>query len=76
MIEFEKRASENTVKGFIAAAKSIAGTNISARDEATLSGYLTARLVTGKGIEVTITPRKVAAQSSEFSASYSRRRRR
>lgn len=72
MISYAKHASEDTVKDFILAAKSIAGVNLTPRDERMLESYLVARKVTG-GIEITFTPRKVAMTSRDFSAQYSRR---
>lgn len=66
-------ASEEAVRDFILAAKSIVGVNLTPRDERMLETYLIARKVTGGGIEVTFTPRKVAMANRDFSAEYSRR---
>lgn len=73
MISYSKHASEDTVKDFILAVKSIAGVNLTSRDERMMESILTAEKVTGGGIEITFTPRKVAMANREFSAQYSRR---
>lgn len=68
-----KLASEDTVNDFVLAAKSIAGTNISAHDELMLKSILADEKVTGGGIEVTFIPRKITVASQDFEAQYSRR---
>ena len=73
MTNLMKHASEDTVKDFIRAAKSIVGTNISAHDELMLKSILTAEKVTDGGIEITFTPCKVAVASHNFEAQFSRR---
>lgn len=73
MTSLMKHASEDAVNDFILAAKSIVGTNISAHDELMLKSILTAEKVTGGGVEVTFTPRKVAVVSQNFEAQFSRR---
>ena len=68
-----KYVSEDTVKDFILAAKSVIGTNISTHDELMLKSILISEKDTGGGIEVTFTPRKVTVASQDFEAQYSRR---
>lgn len=67
-------ASEDTVKDFILAAKSIAGVNLTTRDESMLKRILTSEKVTNGGIEITFTECKVAIDSRDFSTQYGRRR--
>lgn len=68
-------ASEDTVKDFILAAKSITGVNLTPRDESMLKRILTSEKVTNGGIEITFTESKVAVDSRDFSTQYGRRRR-
>lgn len=75
MTNYSDHASEDTVKGFILAAKSISGVNLTPRDERMLKSYLVARKITDGGIEITFTASKVAMDSRDFSTQYGRRRR-
>ena len=68
-------ASEDTVKDFILVAKSIAGVNLTPKDESMLKTILTSEKVTNGGIEITFTECKVAVDSCDFSTQYGRRRR-
>ena len=73
MTRYAKHASEDTVKDFILAVKSVFGVNLTPRDERMITSILTAEKVTDGGIEITFTPRKVTMENREFSAQYSRR---
>lgn len=73
MTNYVKHASEDTVKDFILAVKSIVGVNLTPRDERMLGIFLTAEKITNGGIEIAFAPRKVAMASRDFSAQYSRR---